>query len=146
MVYQVLKHIPIVLNTYCVLGLGLDFFFLSHRMQGYFRSLWPEDAVGNKEAMIMYMKRKEKYLFKNARSRSDYFHLITRSVTFFQRTLFRERTSKENQPGYIFPVWMNFPTVPPPLAPGAKDSDPWAREYLLDKKMTICTWRSCHLQ
>ena len=95
-------------------------------MQGYFRSPWPEDAVGNKEAMIMYMKRREKYLYKNASSRSDYFHLITRSVTFFQRALFRERTSiiEENRHGYVFPVFMNFPTVPPPLAPGAKDTDP----------------------
>ena len=95
--------------------------FLSHRMQGYFRSPWPEDAVGM-EAMIMYIKRKEKYLYQDASSRSDYFHLITRTVTFFQRTLFRERTSKENQHGYIFPEWINFPNVPPPLAPGAKDT------------------------
>jgi hypothetical protein len=101
--------------------------FLSHRMQGYFRSPWPEDAVRNyKEAiinLIMHMKKKEKYLYQTASSRSDYFHSITRTVTSFQRTLCRERASKENQHGYIFPVWLNFPNVPPPLAPGPKDTD-----------------------
>ena len=101
--------------------------FLSHRMQGYFLSPWPEDAVRNyKEAiinLIMYMKKKEKCLYQTAGSRSDYFHSITRTVTSFQRTLFRERASKENQSGYIFPVWLNFPNVLPPLIPGPKDKD-----------------------
>jgi hypothetical protein len=71
--------------------------------------------------LIMVMKKKEKYLYQIASSRSDYFQSITRTVTFFQRTLFRERTSKENQHGYIFPVCINFPNVLPPLAPGAKE-------------------------
>ena len=90
-------------------------------MQGSFRSPWPKNAVGNKVAIIMYIKKKEKNLYQIASSRSDYFHSITRAVTLFQRVLFREKARIIEENPHGFPVWLNFPNVPPPLPLGAKD-------------------------
>ena len=90
-------------------------------MQGYFRSTWPKDAVGSKVAVIRYIKKKEENAYQKANSRSDYFHLITRKVTLFQRKLFRERISLIEESQHGFPVWLNFPNILPSLPLGAKD-------------------------
>ena len=90
-------------------------------MQGYLRYPWPEDAVGNKVAVIMFIKKDEKEAYQTASSRSDYFHSITRTVTLFQRKLFRERTRIMEENPHGFPDWLNIPNVPPPLPLGEKD-------------------------
>jgi hypothetical protein len=90
-------------------------------MQGYFWCPWPKNAWGSKIAVIKYFKKKGKNAYQKATSRSDYFQLITRKVTLFQRKLFIERTSLIEQSQYGFPLWLNFPNVCPPLPLGAKD-------------------------
>ena len=97
-------------------------FVLFNRMQSFYKTPWPKDTPRQeKTGLIEWVKQKENYSYHFSTSRSDYFRSITNSVTVFQRKLFRERTSiiEENKPH--FPVWMNFPNVPPPLPPGEED-------------------------
>jgi len=88
-------------------------------MQGFYRTLWPKHFPRDQKiGIIKWVKQKEKHSYLISTSRSDYFRSIANTVTVFQRKLFRERTRiiEDNQPH--FPVWMNFPNVPPPLPPG----------------------------
>ena len=91
-------------------------------MQSFYKTPWPKDTPRQeKTETIKWVKEKEELSYLGSTSRSDYFRSIANTVTVFQRKLFRERIRiiEENQPH--FPVWMNFPNVPPPLPPGEED-------------------------